>query len=131
MSRPRSLAGTPYSLIACPIAAGSSGCVYYPHQLGWRLLQMVDAPRVCLLGRLLGHLASIKPMPPNRYQGPLMSPCARPSRPRSRAAPMSAIGCEPVNICSVRGLPSLTQSGRRKRVAFVSERDSLASRCEA
>jgi hypothetical protein len=24
-----------------------------------------------------------------------------------------------------------TQSGRRKRVAFVSERDSLASRCEA
>ncbi len=28
-------------------------------------------------------------------------------------------------------LPSLTQSGRSKRVAFVSERDSLASRCEA
>jgi len=25
----------------------------------------------------------------------------------------------------------MTQSGRRKRVAFVSERDSLASRCEA
>ena len=41
-------------------------------------------------------------------------------------------------ICEIFGAPRFssfstqsTQSGRRKRVAFVSERESLASRCEA